>query len=140
MIYKCNYFKIEELVPKNVFNNSEDKNNLWLIFNKDLLKIADYLREDYGKMTCNDWLWGGHNDERGFREWTTTTGAKYSQHKFGRALDLIPSEYDVEKIREDIINRKKPYMKLITCVEMDIWWLHFDLRNSIDNNLIKVYP
>lgn len=55
-MYTCNNFRIEELVPKEVFENEGEsrKHLLWLIFDRDLLFIADMLRNRYGPMTCND--------------------------------------------------------------------------------------
>lgn len=143
-MYKCKHFKIEELVPQKLFEEYKKKDSidkLWLIFDKKLLELADNLREDYGSMTCNNWLWGGNRNLSGFRPFNEKdTGASLSQHKFGRALDLIPKHVEPDEMRNDIINKKKDYMKYIKCIEMDISWFHYDLRNSNDNKLIKIYP
>lgn len=75
----------------------------------------------------------------GFRPFNGDTGSSLSQHKFGRALDLIPAKVHPDKIREDIINKKYGFMKKIQAIEMDISWLHFDVRNNSDE-LLKFYP
>lgn len=133
-MYKCKHFRIEELVPQKLFEEYEKKgqiDKLWLIFDKDTLYVADRLRDDYGSMTCNNWLWDGDRNLSGFRPFNEEdTGASLSQHKFGRALDLLPKDVDPDKIREDILNQKKAYMERITALEMNISWLHFDMRNN----------
>jgi len=136
-MYKCKHFRIEELVPQWLFEEYKKKGQiykLWLIFDKDVLYIADRLREDYGPMTCNNWLWGGNRTLSGFRPFDEKdTGASLSQHKFGRALDLIPKNIHPDEIRDDIINGRKVYMEKIQCLEMNISWLHFDMRNNKGN-------
>lgn len=133
-MYKCKHFKIEELVPKELFEEYKKKNEidkLWLVFDHDTLYVADRLREDYGPMTCNTWLWDGDKNMSGFRPFDAGEfSAGLSQHKFGRALDLTPKDIHPDKIREDILNQKKPYMEKIKCLEMNISWLHFDMRNN----------
>lgn len=140
-MYICRHFNIEELVPKELFDQYKyNQYRLWLIFDERILYIIDKLRDDYGPMTCNDWLWGGNRNMSGFRPFSNNDiGASLSQHKFGRAFDLIPKNIHPSKIREDIVNNKKEYMKDIKAIEMNISWLHIDVRNNI-NNLIKFKP
>lgn len=139
-MYTCKYFKIEELVPQDEFESYKDNQKiLWWEFDRDILYIADRLRDDYGPLIINDWVWGGNNHYRGFRPPNSDVGAARSQHKFGRAVDLIPKHVHPDKIREDIINHKHPYMDKIKAIEMDISWLHIDVRNN-KGQLQKFYP
>ena len=130
MIYKPKYFRLEELVPPDMFATVPAK-YLWWALDWRVLWTADRLRERYGKMIANTWLWGGDHKERGLRDPMTSTGAAWSQHKFGRALDLVPVETTAEEIREDIrAETAYPYaFKYITCIETGVPWLHFDDRN-----------
>lgn len=133
-MYKCKHFKIEELVPPELFEKYKNEQyKLWWVFNHDTLYVADRLREDYGPMTCNDWLWNGERTMSGIRfliEEDIEIGAELSQHKFGRALDLIPKNVHPDEIRKDIRNQKKPYMEKIRAIETNISWLHYDMRNN----------
>jgi len=140
-MYKCEHFDIRELVPSSLHESAESVSELWLLFDKVALIILDYLREDYGKMICNDWVWGGENHYRGFRPFSCDVGAALSQHKFGRAFDVIPSEKtSVEQIRQDISEQKKNYMKYISAIEMEVDWLHFDIRNTLSRKVLKIWP
>jgi hypothetical protein len=49
--------------------------------------MLDALRDKFGPITVNDWSWGGTFKESGYRSATSRTGAKYSQHRYGRAFD-----------------------------------------------------
>jgi hypothetical protein len=81
-------------------------------------------------MLCNTWLWDGRAKYRGFRPFGAAFGAELSQHKFGRALDLIPLENSVDMIRSNIISRQnEECFKDLTALEMKVSWLHVDVRN-----------
>jgi len=78
----------------------------------------------------NTWYWNGRHQYRGFRDFNSSIGAKLSQHKFGRANDLIFTEENVENVRKDILaDPFHPDFVHITCIEADVSWLHFDVRN-----------
>lgn len=128
MIYTPKYFTLKELFPPEIYNSTPDKDKLWLLFDDRVLKTADMLRDKYGPIKCNDWDNGFRNC--GFRSEYSTTGVVFSQHKHGRALDLHPLNTTAEKIRHDIIaNPWAEEFKYITCLEIDITWLHYDVRN-----------
>ena len=122
-LYTPKYFTLEELWPPGFDMN-------WLVFDERILKAADMLREEYGPMICNDWKWGGKNKFRGWRPPYTDVGAAYSQHKFGRALDLVPVNCTAKEVT-DIIRLTPDFHKLkyITCVEVGKPWVHIDCRN-----------
>lgn len=145
-MYKCRWFRIYELVPSEVYYRAGKTNrveSLWYLFDNRILITADWLRTTYGKMLANTWYWEGRHQYRGWRPWSCPIGAEWSQHKFGRALDLIPLETTAEKIRQDII--KSPWdfiFQHITCIENEISWLHMDCRNwdKSENGLLIVKP
>lgn len=139
-MYKCNHFRIEELVPQDTFEEfRDDQNSLWWIFDQRVLYVIDRLRDDYGVMNCNDWLWGGKYNYRGFRPMEYKYGANLSQHRFGRAMDLVPKSVHPDDIRKDILNYEREYMRDIRGLEMDISWLHVDVRNQ-KGKILKFYP
>lgn len=131
MIYKPKYFRIEELVPRDFFEANQNRgDHLWLIFDYRVLWTLDRLREEYGPMILNDWCWGGSNQYRGWRPFDVEIGAYLSQHKFGRAGDPIFRNHSAEKVRQDILETQNAgHFKYITCIEVDVFWFHFDVRN-----------
>jgi hypothetical protein len=54
-----------------------------------IVYAAQFIRDVIGKsIHVNSWWNGGNLHERGLREWNTSTGARWSQHKYGRAFDF----------------------------------------------------
>lgn len=131
--YRPTHFRLEELVPRDLFTRYQSNPDfLWRMFNPYLLWTADAIREHYGVgMLCNDWLWGGRFQGRGFRPPDYESGAFFSQHKLGNALDLWPGgTVTGTQIRDDILaNPGLEPFRHITCVESGVRHLHFDLRN-----------
>ncbi|WP_319764484.1 peptidase M15 [Maridesulfovibrio sp.] len=145
-LYIPKHFRIEELVYPGFYEAHKHRDNLiWLAFDVRVLKTADRLRERYGKMTVNNWCWGGDRTESGLRAMNTSTGAALSQHKFGRALDCIFHDCTAEEVRADMRKEEilepnnmwggQPCFDLITCIEEfpGMSWFHFDVRNRDTN-------
>jgi hypothetical protein len=135
-MYRPTYFKIEELVSKEEFEQyyveADYREKLFLLFDYRILVTADLLRKRYGRIVCNTWFFGGSNHYRGFRPWNNWVGAQLSQHKFGRALDLVPLECEAEDIRQDIIAHPDwEDFKYIKAIEDEVSWLHIDCRNVL---------
>ena len=138
-MYIPDHFKLYELLPKSYYKKD---NRLWNIFDDRLLITIDNLRNKYGKMLVNDWYWKGENQYRGWRPLDCKVGAEFSQHKFGRAVDLILLEVDVNMVRKEIIdNQFSEDFKYITCMEDNTSWLHIDVRNhNKKNGILIVLP
>ena len=146
-MYKCKYFKISELVAPALVK-ALPENTLWALFDERLLRMADAIREKYGPMTINT----PDLTDCGLRDPQSKTGAKYSMHKIGRALDghIVAIERAAAKIT-DAAARKKykitEYNRVraelmadpafdCLCFEQNskecpngINWLHFDTGN-----------
>tara|TARA_Y100000310_G_scaffold343453_1_gene451145 strand:- start:3904 stop:4335 length:432 start_codon:yes stop_codon:yes gene_type:complete len=142
-VYKTKHFELYELVPKAIYEATPKNKHhrLWGLFDDRALKTLDRLRDRYGSATVNDWHWGGNNQFGGWRPGDCEIGSDLSQHKFGRAFDPKFKLVDPENIRIDILEPYDPADELyahIRCIEMDIPWLHFDVRNY--TGLLKVYP
>ena len=136
MDYISKYFKPYELVPKATYKLLKNKPwIIWQLFDPRALYVADALRRKYGALVCNTWYWGGKHQYRGWRPARCKVGATYSQHRFGRALDLVPRRTTAEAIRRDI--KKGNNFQYITCIEDMTWWLHFDVRNYKGLLIIK---
>jgi len=145
--YKPKYFSLKELVPEEFYHENKHRGDyLWTIcFDPRALWTADKLRERFGSMTVNTWEWPNikKHQYRGYRPPSCTIGSKLSQHRYGRALDLIPRDIGSEIVRQEIL--KDPFCKdfqHITCLETDISWLHFDVRNwdKENNGILQVSP
>lgn len=137
-MYIPKYFTIKELVPEEMVELPE--RILWGLFDDRMLYTADKLREQFGPAEANNWSYVAEdtpekaiNHYRGFRPFDVTIGAKYSQHRFGRALDLTFKNVAAEEVRQYIIAAKKAAhpkdcAKYITAIELNVDWLHFDVR------------
>lgn len=130
--YRCKYFKIEELVHPNLLKTIPE-DILWGMFDDRLLRVADRYRENYGPIFIN----GRGLVDCGLREIDSKTGAKYSAHKFGRALDLhIISIENLNLPKEEKIERynkvRKEYIYADINYEDNISWLHIDTYNRVN--------
>ena len=127
-MYKCQYFKIQELVPPELFKKYGEK--CWLLFDERLLMTADAIRTFVGSpCVINN---GSTYTQSGYG--TDDIGAKLSQHKNGRALDLkfstIKGVDGYNKLRKRIIDNRSlfPYLRGL---EDNINWLHIDVGNRV---------
>jgi len=134
-MYKCKYFRIEELVSQDVYNYYGE-GRCWQFFNPDLLKTIDDIREHFNKpITINTWLWGGLFHQRGLRAnldglvvQKTNQGKYYiSEHCLGRAVDFDVEGYTAEKVRQEIFKNKDKFPH-IRRIEDNVNWIHIDLK------------
>lgn len=129
--YIPKYFKIQELVPRALYEMYKGNPYLlWNIFDHRILVSIDLIRVRYGKMIANTWYWKGKHQYRGFRHIGCRVGSKLSQHRFGRAIDLVPVDVTASEIRSSILyGSDDPAFKFITAIELDTGWLHIDCRS-----------
>ena len=144
-MFKPDHFQLYEVFPGWFYNANSVRygDGLWRVFDERLLWTMDNLRKRYGTLVANDWKWGGHNHNRGWRATDCPIGAYLSQHKLGNASDMKPVHTTAEQIRQDILNDPFcPDFKHITCIEMGVSWLHVSVENHNKKHLgIKlVYP
>jgi len=125
-MYTCEHFDIEELVSKETF---KDRGlNSWELLDTGMLKVLDRLRKRFGKMTINNWKWGGDRNWSGLRTSDSPYFSKYSQHSFGRAFDCLFHDVTVDEVREYILTHPEEFPE-IGGVELGTSWLHIDGRN-----------
>jgi hypothetical protein len=131
MSYRPKYFALNEVVYPGAIQARGEK--AWELMDDRILRGADWLREKFGPCVINGKFGGKGFTESGLRDPFTTTGAKFSQHKFGRALDLKFLKVSVTEVYDYIIrNPTEARANGITTVE-DIrdtkgQWLHIDCR------------
>lgn len=131
---KAKYFKIEELVSEKVLNELGEE-LCWGLIDERLIKTLDSIREHFGKpIVVNNWKNKGDYKDRGFRS-ETSTGAKYSQHKFGRAVDFDVVGLTAREVRTNIMKNieKFPFLKRM---EDDVNWVHIDVANTNSPNIV----
>jgi hypothetical protein len=142
-MYIPEHFTIQELLPKSFYNNNKHRMPfLWsIIFDERLLRVIDAIREDFGPMKCCDWSYGGKRNWSGFRPPSCGIGATLSQHRFGRAVDLLPmGDITPDEIRDEIIKAQNDITwKDIGGLEMNITWLHIDVRSRDTNGQIQLF-
>ena len=127
-MYTCEFFQLRELVPQKVFERRGAK--AWELLDERLLFAIDRLRGKYGRMTINNWHWGGDRMWSGLRTPGSPFYSPTSQHSFGRAADILFSDIAAEDVRKDIqANPNSPEFDLINAVEIEVPWLHIDVRN-----------
>jgi hypothetical protein len=131
---ECKHFKIYELVPQHVYEDRGEK--AWALLDDRALIFADYLREQFGSATINDWWWLGKNQWRGVRTSGSPYYRPYSQHSFGRALDIIFKGTSAENVRtwlkENVTEWQVDTGIMSITLEEGVGWLHIDFRNAPD--------
>jgi hypothetical protein len=104
------------------------------------------LREVAGvPFTINNWVKGGSFDERGLRLPNTRTGARWSQHKYGRAIDIDPVGISVAELFQIAKDNEKLFIEnqWITTIENIAFtksWLHIDCRYTGRSEFLIVNP
>ncbi len=146
MSYRPKYFQLHEVVHPKAIQALGDR--AWTLMDERILRGADWLRELFGPCTINGKFGGKSFTESGLREFSTGTGAPFSQHKFGRALDLKFHKVTCKEVYDYIIrNPGQARENGITTVE-DIaftgTWLHIDCRllpeSFPENGVLVVKP
>ena len=136
--YQPKYFQPQELLPPEIYDEIKEE-GLWLIDYR-MLKTVDILRDFFGKpITINNWVFGGDRKYSGLRPFNTIVGAKYSQHKYGRAMDCIIMDVPAEDARHQIMLNQQ-HFSCITCMEKGVSWLHIDCRATNVPNIILIDP
>lgn len=140
-MYKCNHFKIYELVSPLVYNKYGE--TAWQFIDPRLLITLDWLREHLGKpITINDWYWKGRFTQRGIRcnmdpmmVSLTEKGKVYcSPHPFGQAADFDVKGMTAEQVR-NWINEHQDELPYPIRMELGVNWNHLDVRDTG----VKVY-
>lgn len=131
-MYIPRYFKAHEVVPPDVYRNRGIKS--FQLIDDRLLKLADYLREEFGSITVNNYNFGGTRTQSGLRTPDQSHYRLYSQHSYGRALDMIFNERNAQEVREYLKDNQDLICTIFQIegftVEENVSWLHLDLRNN----------
>ena len=142
-MYTCKYFKPYELVPKDVYDKIHNDNLIYKLFDENLLKIIDMIREWAGVgLIINNWYWGGSRSQCGFRPSNSTVGVIGSAHKLGKAVDIISTKINTKQLW-DLIDKNEDKLPCKVRIERTnngapITWLHID-TNASSTQTKKIY-
>lgn len=144
-MYKCKYFKIQELVSKQVYNKFGDF--CWSFFAGLFLRDLDIIREYHDMpITINNWAWGGNFQQCGLRcnldPLVKNKNTIYvSGHVLGKAVDMhsannIQLFNDIEHL---IKNRKLNVIRrLESRKSTKDGWVHADSFQT-KNDLLAIF-
>lgn len=147
MIYRCTYFKLQELVCPDVYNQYGEA--AWGFFDETLLRTIDLLHDRLGRaMIGNNWHTGGTQQESGLRclkcsqnQAAIKGGYMYmSAHTRGQAFDFHVVGMLPEETRQWIINNQNilPYPIRL---EEGVNWVHLDMmKNDLGKKVITFKP
>jgi len=138
--HRSRWFKLPELVDPIIHQDLGER--AWELLEPDALRMLDGLREKFGRLVVNDWYAGGRFSESGLRRCDTTTGAKWSQHKYGRAFDVKPKDATPQEMFVYVLDHQHEF-PLLACVEnvgKTITWLHVDTRNHSEQSIRVIEP
>ena len=134
---KSKYFKVHELVPKKMYEKYGEK--AWRYVDARLIETIDKLKEHFnlGTMTINNYFWNGSREWSGIRTPDSPNYSYGSQHSFANAFDIVFSHYSAEEVRNYIIDNPHEF-QYIKGMELEVSWLHIDVRNEDDIVLFRV--
>jgi len=90
--------------------------------NPALIEADQQLRDQFGRVTINNWWRGGQYNYRGLRTCGCNVGTELSDHYQGMASDSTYADFDAHEVRQFIIKRWR--ILGITIIEADISWVH----------------
>jgi len=138
--YRPKHFILQELVPPDIYHARGE--SAWELLDPRALVTADTVRDTFGPTTINNWHAGGRFRESGLRSFSSPTGAKLSQHRFGRGNDCKFRLATPQEAYEYILlhAEKFPYLTTLEDITHTASWLHFDVRLSSGNRIRIVKP
>lgn len=128
--YRTTYFDLRELVTPEI--HTARGSAAWELLDPRALRVLDQLREKFGPTIVNNWHKGGAYRESGLRPSDTKTGARYSQHKTGRAFDCKFMDTTPQAVYAYVREHtgEFPEITVLEDIEFTPTWLHFDVRNA----------
>jgi hypothetical protein len=131
-------FNLKEFVSPIMYDRYGEK-ALWFI-DPRIIESAQSLRDNLGlSLTINNWAYGGDRYMSGLRTSDMEIYRPFSQHSFGRAVDIISTEITGEEMRQHILSNQELYPH-ITTLEGDTSWLHMDCRNRTEEGIQVFLP
>jgi hypothetical protein len=136
-------FDLWEFVSKKILAQGEK--TALLTVDKRIITVAQAIRDDIDRgVFINTYNLGGHLENSGVRDFDTPIGAKYSQHKYGRAIDIKVPSMNHKEVVERIMKREMFFFNLgvrrIESLEATPTWIHIDLGvSNLDQSGIIIF-
>lgn len=132
--YKPKYFELYEVLPPELYKyeyyiSEEAREKGWELMDEKLLITMDIIRGEIVKapLICNTWYQDGNRRNSGLRVQNCTVGATNSQHKLGKAADLLCPKYTAEEMRQ-MIRDNEHLLPYPIRIEDGVSWLHIDTK------------
>lgn len=141
MIFKPKNFVIQELVAPELHAARGER--CWEMLDPGAVRALQVLRDNFGPCTVNNWHRpGGTFRLSGLRPFDSNIGAKYSQHKLGRAFDCKFQLATPAQVFEWIMRNRiaVPAITVLEDVNFTPTWLHFDTRPTNQTGIWVVKP
>lgn len=136
-------FYLDEFIQPTIYKRFKGK-SIWFLDIR-LIRIAQLLRDITDKpVTINNWYTGGRYKDSGLRMLSGGIGAKYSQHRYGRAIDVKVEGLTIPQLLDVIVDNEEAFRNVgLTTIE-DIkytpTWMHLDVRYSDSQDILYVRP
>ena len=133
-------FDLRELVHPEIYKVVGDRS---FDFLNPLLPITiQALRDEFGPIVINDWLWDGEFVNSGLRYPMSQFGAKLSAHKFGTAADLKFLDADPIQVQAYIHSHPEDYLYITRLEDANITktWLHVEVGDRRSNEIVIFKP
>lgn len=137
--YEPRHFLPQELVPPSIYAALKDRS--LLVMDYRILKTIDAIREFFDSpVWINTWVYKKRGRKySGFRPRLSHVGAKYSQHRYGRACDMLIDGVSAKQAREAILEAQN-HFPYITVMEDRVDWLHVDCRAITNKGIQLIQP
>ena len=128
-------FSDKEVLPRELHGYSWE----WFIDFR-IVEVAQKLRDIFGSITINNerFNWSG------YRTADCGVGAQFSQHRFGRALDLKFANTTPEEVQKYIIEHESEFMALglrrMENAAKTKTWLHIDCMHTGKEKIVIFNP
>lgn len=143
MIYKPRHFRIEELVCPHAHDVYKES-LLWAFFDERLLMTIDFIRDQLGPVTVNDWhVRQGGFTQRGLRcircaivKKAIKEGRMYfSAHMRGQAVDFNVRGVDPATVQLFVLQHYQIFPFPIRLEKNTRTWTHLDVCNTGTNKV-----
>lgn len=132
--YIPKYFELYELLPPELYTydmmvSEAARARGFEMLDEKLLITIDIIRGDIVKapLICNTWYQDGNRKYSGLRPADCAVGAPKSQHKLGKAVDLLCNKYTAEEMRQ-MIRDNEHLLPYPIRIEDGVNWLHIDTK------------
>jgi hypothetical protein len=125
-------FSLVEFIPQSVWNQFHES-GLWFI-DPRLITSVQWLRKMLKvPLVINNWHSGGTFQNRGFRPKSSPVWKEFSQHSFGRALDLSSPDMPHKDVYKWVLDNQDLILAntaftTVEDIEAAPTWLHLDIR------------